>query len=165
MILAVDVGYTAQGARAAGVLFEHWDSAALHREIAVDIPLVADYVPGEFYRRELPCIEQVLAQVHEPLDCIVIDGYVHLGEPPVAGLGWHLWQRLQCATPVVGVAKSAFPGTPDTAKVHRGGSARPLFVTAAGMPLDEAKRRVAAMHGRYRMPDILKRVDQVSRGL
>jgi deoxyribonuclease V len=48
--------------------------------------------------------------------------------------------------------------------VLRGGSARPLYVTAAGLSADEAARRVRDMHGPYRIPTLLKRVDQLCRG-
>jgi deoxyribonuclease V len=163
MILAVDVGYEGQGAHAAGVLFDTWECSESRRQIVLDIPIVEEYVPGSFYRRELPCIEKVLAAVHEKLECIIVDGYVSLGEPPVAGLGWHLWEILSRATPVIGVAKSAFVGTPASARVCRGASSRPLFVTSAGMSPDDAKARVVSMHGKYRMPELLKLVDRLSR--
>ena len=163
MILAVDVGYFERGARAAGLLFQSWDSEAAHKEIVVDIPQVEDYVPGQFFRRELPCIEMVLASVCEPLLCVVIDGYVSLGDPPVPGLGAHLWERLGCTTPVIGVAKTVFAGTPEISKLYRGASAKPLFITAAGIPINEAKRHILSMKGKYRLPELLKAVDQLSR--
>jgi len=138
-------------------------AAPFTREIVVEIPEVEKYVPGEFFRRELPCIEKVIACVHERLDCIVIDGYVNLGDPPTSGLGQHLWERLGRTTPAIGVAKSAYVGTPEAAKLYRGGSSRPLYVTVAGIPLDEAKRHILSMTGQYRIPDILKTVDRLSR--
>jgi deoxyribonuclease V len=48
--------------------------------------------------------------------------------------------------------------------VWRGGSRRPLYVTAAGMELDEVVHHVTAMHGAFRIPTILKRVHQLCRG-
>jgi deoxyribonuclease V len=48
--------------------------------------------------------------------------------------------------------------------VHRGGARKPLYVTAAGLPVAEAAELVAEMAGPYRMPDALRRVDRLSRG-
>jgi deoxyribonuclease V len=36
-------------------------------------------------------------------------------------------------------------------------------VTAAGIDVEEAARHVAAMHGNYRVPTLLKRVDSACR--
>ncbi|REM68180.1 endonuclease V, partial [Mycobacterium tuberculosis] len=47
---------------AAGVLLRCWSDAAPSREIVVRVPSVDEYVPGEFFRRELPCIEAVLKE-------------------------------------------------------------------------------------------------------
>jgi deoxyribonuclease V len=48
--------------------------------------------------------------------------------------------------------------------VQRGGSARPVFVTAAGMPRAEAAELVRLMSGRFRVPDALRRADKLARG-
>jgi hypothetical protein len=49
------------------------------------------------------------------------------------------------------------------AAVLRGTSARPLFVTAAGMPRADAAELVRHMAGRFRVPDALRRADQLAR--
>lgn len=164
MILAVDVAYSETAATAAGVLFNAWDSVASARTLAARIENVAGYVPGEFYLRELPGIAKLLEQVDAPLECIVIDGYVTLGEAERPGLGWRLWEYLGRTTPVIGIAKSEFRGTPAQARLCRGRSRRPLFITAVGMPLDEAKARIARMSGKHRLPELMKTVDRLSRG-
>jgi deoxyribonuclease V len=163
VILAVDVGYNERAAQAAGVLFNRWDSEAPAREVKVEIGQVAEYVPGQFYLRELPCILELLARLDAEPDCIVIDGYVGLGEEQRPGLGHHLWISLGCRIPVIGVAKTYFHGTPAQSELYRGASARPLYVTSAGMPLDEAKGHIINMHGAYRVPTLLKAVDALSR--
>jgi deoxyribonuclease V len=163
MILAVDVGYKERGARAAGLLFNRWDSAVPARELRVDIAQVAEYVPGQFYLRELPCILELLARLDADPQCVVIDGYVCLGEEERPGLGHHLWTSLGCRIPVIGVAKTYFHGTPVQSELYRGGSLRPLYITSAGIPLDEARDRILTMHGTHRVPSILKMVDALSR--
>ncbi len=165
MILAVDVSYVNGKAIAAGVLCEKWESDAPTVELAVEIEHVAEYVPGQFYLRELPCIQQLIDKVAQPVECIVVDGYVTLGEAKSPGLGMHLWEALGTRVKVIGVAKSRFPGTSDNAKLYRGASKTPLYITAAGLSLDAARKCIERMAGKYRIPMLLKRVDQLSRGI
>ena len=80
MILAIDVDYRQSKAVAAGVLFRDWQAEAPIKEVTTNCDLVHDYVPGEFYRRELPCLLKLLEQVDLNLKTIVIDGYVYLGK-------------------------------------------------------------------------------------
>jgi deoxyribonuclease V len=64
---------------------------------------------------------------------------------------------------VIGVAKSRFRTATHAVPVLRGSSARPLFVTAAGMPAADAAELVQHMSGRYRLPDALPRADTLAR--
>jgi deoxyribonuclease V len=94
---------------------------------------------------------------------VVIDGYVWLGEQK-PGLGAHLYDVLGQQVAVVGVAKTLFTGAEPVELVLRGRSRTPLYVTAAGMDLAEAANHIRAMHGSHRIPTLLKRADQLSRG-
>ena len=71
--------------------------------------------------------------------------------------------RGEYGVPVIGVAKTAFRPATHAVPVLRGGSARPLYVTAAGLPLASAADLVRRMAGRYRLPDALRRADALSR--
>ena len=53
---------------------------------------------------------------------------------------------------MIGVAKSRFRTATHAVPVVRGSSARPLYVTAAGMPTADAANLVRRMAGRYRLP-------------
>ena len=64
---------------------------------------------------------------------------------------------------MIGVAKSAFRTATHAIPVLRGSSARPVFVTAAGMPHAEAAELVRLMTGRFRVPDALRRADKLAR--
>ena len=163
VIVCLDVAYGAAGASASGVLFHAWTDGESAGEIVMQLGPVAEYKPGRFYRRELPCLLAVLDIVQEPLETVVVDGYVWLGDGNVPGLGACLFESLKGGTPVVGVAKSTFAGACHAIPVFRGGSRRPLLVTAAGMDPVAAARNVAAMHGRHRIPTLLKRADLLSR--
>jgi deoxyribonuclease V len=158
---AVDVYYPdTGGARAALVLATDPLFARATRERTAVLGDVAPHQPGEFFRRELPAVRAVLAGV-TGLRLLVIDGYVDLDPDGRPGLGAHIHAEL--ALPVIGVAKTAFRGASHAVPVLRGGSARPLLVTAAGIGLNRAANLVATMAGPYRLPDALRRVDTLSR--
>ena|SRR3982751_5554259 len=162
LVSCVDVDYRDRAAVAADVWFRGWETSEVEAEVVTTLDEVAPYQPGEFYRRELPCILAVLERGPAP-EVVVVDGYVWLG-PGRAGLGAHLYQALGERTVVVGVAKSRFTGATDAVPVYRGGSRSPLYVTAAGAGVEEAAGWVARMHGPFRVPTMLKRVDQLARG-
>ncbi|MEM8983419.1 MAG: endonuclease V [Pseudomonadota bacterium] len=163
MKIVIDVHYENDAASAAGVLFSAWTDPAPLASVRCAREGLADYEPGQFYKRELPVILDLLQRIEDPLDTIVIDGYVHLGPEARAGLGQHLWSALEQRVAIIGVAKNRFVGTPAESELLRGKSAKPLFVTAVGVDLDEAKRAIAAMHGEHRLPTLLKLVDQLCR--
>jgi deoxyribonuclease V len=95
------------------------------------------------------------------VDIIVIDGYVWLNEQ-APGLGAHVYESFGGQVAVIGVAKSAFRSESAIA-VERGQSRQPLFVTAAGIAPSRAAELVRSMHGVYRIPTLLRRVDQLAR--
>lgn len=159
LIACVDVDYRSRGAVAAGVWFRGWSAAMSKYEFAVEVAEVADYEPGAFYRRELPCLLSVLAGGPRP-DVVVVDGYVWLADG-VAGLGGHLHAAVGGI--VIGVAKTRFAGCTSAVPVCRGGSRSPLYVTAVGATATEAAGWVAGMHGPFRVPTLLKRVDTLAR--
>lgn len=164
MLVCVDVDYRDPGAVAAAVLFERWEEASPAREVIERIDAVLPYEPGGFYRRELPCLEAVLRKAAIEPTCVIVDGYVWLGEER-PGLGAHLFEALGRRVPVVGVAKTAFAGATGALEVCRGASKQPLFVTAAGMDAAVAADHVRAMQGAHRIPTLLRRVDHLCRGL
>ncbi|MBB6564238.1 deoxyribonuclease V [Acidovorax soli] len=165
-IAILDVDYRSNVARAACVTAPSWATELPLATHVSDIESVQEYEPGAFYKRELPCLLRVLEQLAAKPDVIVIDGYVWLDGACRPGLGAHLYQALGNATPVVGVAKTAFHGAetcPAVVQVRRGTSARPLFVTAVGVDLAEAAGWVRGMAGLHRIPSLLAAVDQLSR--
>jgi deoxyribonuclease V len=64
---------------------------------------------------------------------------------------------------VIGVAKFRFPIATHALPVLRGSSARPLFVTAAGVSAADAADLVRRMAGRYRLPEAVRRADTLAR--
>ena len=112
--------------------------------------------PGEFYLRELPPLRAVLDGL-SGLGLLVVDGYADLDPGGRPGLGAHA--HAEFGIPVIGVAKSRFRTATHAVPVVRRSSARPLFVTAAGIPSADA----ADLVRRYRMPDALRRADTLAR--
>jgi len=163
MIACVDVDYRGDGAVAACVLLRDWPDAQSAAEHVHPVDRVEPYQPGQFYKREMPCLLAVLKDVTEPLKVIVVDGYVWLADESTPGLGAHLYEALGKAIPVVGVAKTRFASARAARPVLRGDSQRPLFVTAAGMDVEAAVEHVRAMHGEFRIPTLLRRVDCLCR--
>jgi deoxyribonuclease V len=163
MIACVDVDYRGDHAVVACVLFRDWLDPAPAAEWTHRVAPVAPYQPGQFYRRELPCLLAVLAPRLDEVGTVLVDGYVWLRDEHSPGLGAHLYEALGRKVAVIGVAKSCFQSAAAAKPVLRGGSKRPLFVTAAGLDLITAAACVRRMHGGYRIPTLLRRVDQCCR--
>jgi deoxyribonuclease V len=155
----VDVDYRASGAVAAGLWFRGWSAESSVCQTVASFPTVAEYEPGAFYRRELPCLLGVLAQGPRP-DIVVVDGYVWLGGGR-PGLGAHLHAAIGGV--VVGVAKTRYAPATDAVAICRGKSRSPLFVSVVGLSVEEAANHVKQMYGPYRVPTLLKQVDALAR--
>jgi deoxyribonuclease V len=163
VILAVDVKYSGNYAAVAGVVFAEWRDEVPQRELICFVEVPAPYQPGEFYKRELPCILELIEENQLQPDLVVIDGFVFLDGSTKPGLGKHLYDALGGKVAVIGVAKSRYKGITAEYEVFRGSSNKPLYVTAAGINLDEAKEHIRSMHGAYRQPTLLKKVDHLCR--
>ena len=123
--------------------------------------IAEEYVPGEFYKRELPCILEILEEVDlQKIDTIVVDGFVYLDDDLKPGLGAYVYKTLEEKIPVIGVAKSNFLKNKNcSVAVLRGESIKPLFVTAAGIDLSAAAMNIESMQGDFRMPTLLQQLD------
>jgi len=160
----LDAAYGDNASVAGCVTAAAWESGdALGEYTHRDGP-AADYRPGEFYRRELPLLVSVLGMLPRRPDAIVIDGYVWLGVEGRKGLGAHLHEALGGNMAIIGIAKTKFLGASYwAADVRRGASETPLYVTAIGMPMDEAAAAVKRMHGDNRIPTLVGRADRLAR--
>ncbi len=160
-ILALDAFYNHECVRTVGVVFS--DFGLVEIEWYLDEDAIAEeYIPGEFYKRELPSLLKVIEQVQlSEIDFIIIDGYVFLDDFDKKGLGAHLFEALEEKVPIIGVAKSKFyNNTKNVLEVFRGKSTRPLYVTSIGMDIELAAQFITNLSGEFRIPDILKKLDQ-----
>lgn len=167
LIACLDVHYRGSAAFGACVLIEDWASSEPAAELTERFMGISSYVAGKFFRRELPCIASLARKANDlyNLKTVVVDGFVWLGSRLEPGLGAHLYDDLGCEIPVVGVAKNWLPGAFPSRRIFRGDSKRPLFISAVGLALGDACAYILSMHGKYRIPTILKRTDQLSREL
>ena len=163
MILAVDVQYWQNQGYVAAVAFNDWQAAQPDNTYQTSLTGIAEYEPGQFYKRELPCILQLLHEYQLQPELIIVDGYVTLNSQGTAGLGTYLYQSLGQKTNIIGIAKRAFFGISEDTKILRGKSKSPLFVTSIGIELAEAKALILNMHGEHRIPTLLKLVDSLCR--
>ncbi len=163
-IACLDVAYGDAATAVAGALIESWDAKvpSQMRVRRFDSPTEA-YEPGAFHKRELPLLLSIISEFDQPIETIVIDGYVWLDANGKPGLGAHLFASLGRLTPVIGVAKTRYRNDTWSIPVLRGASQRPLFVTSAGIQTNKAAECVRRMHGDHRIPTILTLVDRAAR--
>ena len=164
MNAALDVSYVDDSATVACIRFHDWSDREPESVRISHLPVSSPYEPGMFYRRELPCLLHALKQESIQFSIIVIDGYVHLKPPIYKGLGLYLAESLGYDAMIIGVAKNPLKIADRYKNIYRGGSRRPLFISAAGMGLDGAADLIDSMHGEFRVPTLIKMADTLSRG-
>lgn len=163
MILCIDVAYDEQKDenKIGCVLIKDFFDEKPYKTYELVKYGVHAYIPGQFYKRELPCIMHAIDHIRndgEQIDTVIVDGYCFL-EPGHIGLGEHLFQELKECVTVVGVAKTKYKDA--DCVIARNG----LFVSASGITKEKAAEYVELMHGKHKNPSILKIVDHLSRGI
>ena len=177
MKLVMCVHFGSEGATAIALAFDDWEAAEAGRSYFSQVATTAQTVPivqavptlptgplagvskparDEPDLRALSGLLQLLREHALQPEVIVIDGWVHLDAQAKPGLGQHLYQALGGRSAVIGISKTARPDLPAQFEVYRDEEAAPLVVTCAGIDLGAAKARVRAMHGKRRVPTLLK---------
>jgi len=161
MIIAIDVHYRAGIAKTVSIEFDSWVATEPSQTHILEIPETAEYVSGQFYKRELPCILAVLKLSDlSKVDLIIVDGYVFLDDEGKRGLGAYLFDALDGEIPIIGVAKRSFHTIDKwVIPIKRGESKNPLFITCQGADLLEMAENIKNMDGDFRMPTLLKILD------
>lgn len=165
MMLAFDTFYYADEAKTVCISFTDWSQETEAQVFSKITKHPNSYQPGEFYKRELPCILDLCKDLPlEKINTMIVDGYVYLDDDGKLGLGGRLYQHFNKEIPVIGVAKSNFFSLQENQKlVYRGKSKNPLYITAAGISLAQAAHKIQMMHGNFRIPTLLKRLDLLTR--
>ncbi|MFT5913621.1 MAG: deoxyribonuclease V [Flammeovirgaceae bacterium] len=164
MILIVDVGYQETTANIGAVVIDGFEEENLIWQENIRLENIVDYESGKFYKRELPCLLHTLSVVPESISLVIIDGNVWLDGDGKKGLGAYLFEELKEEILVIGVAKAKFKTlNSNFLAVKRGESEKLLFVTTAGIELEEASGLIRNMQGDFRIPEKLKLADSLSR--
>ena len=164
MKLVVGVHFVGGGAVAVGLAFDDWDSPEASRTWLSRIAKVEKTERGELDLRALPCVLQLLREHALAADVIVIDGFVHLDALETPAFGRHLYHALGARCAVIGISKTAMAHSPAQFEVLREEETRPLTVTCVGIDLGAAKARLRAMHGKRRVPTLLKLAARIAKG-
>lgn len=163
MKLIVAVHFDGTQAYAAAVAFDAWDAAEADKTCVSHIAHVEKVATGQLDLRELPCVMQLLREHSLEPELILLEGFVHLDADETPGLGQHLYQALGGKVPIVGVSKKRLPALSEQFEVMREEEAAPLVVTCAGIDIGAAKVRLRAMHGRKRVPTLVKLAARLSK--
>ena len=164
MKLVMDFQIQGDSARVAAVAFDDWAAFEGTKNYALRIEHVEKPAKGELDLRALPWLVQLLDANGLQPELIVLDGFVHLDAQETPGLGRRLHDTLGGRTAVIGVSRSGFKDTPEQFEVHREEETAPLVITCAGIDLGAAKARVRMMHGRKRVPTLLKLAARIAKG-
>lgn len=164
MILAIDVYYKNNKAKTVGAFF-NWEDEKPKQIIINTTDIIEEYIPGQFYKRELPCILQLLKKVDlSIIEVIIVDGHVYISNDKTFGLGGHLYQALEKKLPIIGLAKKSFINTDEVSfPIYRGESKVPLYVSVIGYDIEKAILNIKKMKGKFRIPSILKKLDSITK--
>jgi deoxyribonuclease V len=163
MKLAVAVHDLDGGTIVAAVAFDEWDAAEAARTFTSRVAPVDPPVRSPRGAAELAGVLQLLRDHALEPELIVIDGPVHLDAAEKPAWGRQLFDALGGRSAVIGISTRT-PGLPAQFEVWRDEEARPLIVTCIGIDLGAAKVRVRTMHGRRRVPTLMKLAVRLARG-
>ncbi len=161
----VDVSYVDDFAGVACVITSATKPWPALKSYTAVLENICRYEPGNFYKRELPCILDVFKKIEEHVSTIFVDAYVWLpdGRP---GLGARLYYALDKRIAVAGIAKNSFTAANESGvvkRIFRGSSRRPLFISSAGIRLEEAAKTVSRLPGPFRIPLPMQAAHSLSR--
>lgn len=179
LIAAVDAAFTDRFVIAVASLFSFPDLLPLEDRHA-RLPIRFPYIPGFLSFREGPAIMRALSGLRQMPDLILVDGQ-GIAHPDRIGIASHIGVLLNI--PTIGCAKSRLIGTYDEPGLRRGNSTpltdhaniigivlrtrdntAPLFVSP-GHLIDHASsvRIVMQCLGKFRIPEPLRRADQITK--
>ena len=177
MIVAFDTYYYNGFSYTVGGVFKSWgDKEVSYYVTSKRTCIDSEYISGELYKRELPCILQCLKMMNiDEIETIIVDGFVWLsenGKTLTKGLGMILQEAIfklyGRKKTIVGIAKNRYHvDIPECVVLERGlESKKPLFITCSETCFAEFyASQIKIMSGDYRIPNILKSVDAKTREL
>lgn len=153
-----------------GLVFSHWNSKDPDCILESTVSEFAPYIPGQFYKRELPGVLSIIRQVNlREFDTIILDGFTRLLDNSlnvIPGLGEKLETELGIipGLSIIGVAKSMFCKSDSVSlPLYRGQAKTPLWISvSSGSEIDlmTARDYIKSMYGDSKLPDMLKLLDK-----
>lgn len=139
-------------------------------KISVIINNFDSYIPGEFYKRELPGIIKLLENINlNNFDTIILDSHVWLWnekespDKPKPGLGAYLYKRIRRKDLNIVGAKSYYcDNNLHSSLCFRGNSKNPLYVDSINLK-ENYSEIIKHMYGNYRIPYLIKLADTESK--
>lgn len=163
-ILIVNINFQESVDTVAGVLFTKWGSGRAESVLISNVENTESYIGGEIFGRELKIVNTLLEQCKAKPDYILLNGLVYSDGHSEPGFGKRLFDELGGDVSVIGVMQKQIKGLPEECQLCRGESGTPLFVTSVGVELMKAKELITSMHGKFRLPTLLKLAEKKSRG-
>ena len=172
--LAIDSYYYSEtDCYTVGFVFSHWNSKRPDYILESTVTEFSPYIPGEFYKRELPGILSIVQKVNlREFDTIILDGFTNLIDNSgdfIPGLGERLESEITIHNnlSIIGVAKTLF-GKSDlySYPLYRGSAKNPLWISitsGSSIDLNTAYNRINSMYGDNKLPDILKQLDKYTK--
>ncbi len=164
MKLVMDFHLNGDAALVAAVGFDDWGAAEAVKTYSLRIEHVEKAPRGELDLRALPWLLRLLDANRLQPEAIVLDGLVHLDAQDTPALGRRLHDALGGRVPVIGAARSGFKDAPAQFEVYREAETAPLIVTCAGIDIGAARARIGLMHGRKRVPTLMKLAARIAKG-
>jgi deoxyribonuclease V len=181
-ILALDIQYEDEKAYLGG-------SLALPNGTQIDFTAESQtgisYIPGLFCFREGPPLQAFIKKTQDSTTCskpklLIIDGH---GQAHPEKLGVATWLGIRLNTPTIGCAKKSLLWYKGDLGEERGSTLpvfnqdekvgevlrtqdgiNPLFVSIGNLiSLEDARKVILNLSGNYRLPDLLRRADQLAR--
>lgn len=167
--LYIDAKYNDDGSwKAAGAMFTSWkdNNPKYYVLTSNDVEIeINEYIPGQFYKRELPVIKAFIDYHQITPDVLIVDGYIflkHENGNVSLGLGGHVAKVFVSFKDIIGVAKSKFCRNDEISElIYRGKSKNPLYVQS--LNFKKYKTDIESMNGEYRIPEIFKQVDYLTK--
>jgi len=178
-VAGIDAGYRNKTAFAAVVVLDLRDLQVLEKATAAK-PVSFPYIPGLLSFREGPVVLEALDKLKSPPDLLLFDGQ-GIAHPRRFGMACHI--GLLTGIPSVGCAKTRLLGDHEEPPRDRGSTAdlkengetlgavvrtrtdvKPVYISIGHlMDLNDSIRLVLQCCRGYRLPEPLRRADQLSR--
>lgn len=161
-ILALDVAYKGSQYKGVGIVFSEWTQGEPSEVIEIKGRNNAPYIPGEFWKKEVPILKELCKNLDQ-IKTIIVDGFLEVLDDRTEELNSSFYEHLMKELKgwkgqVIGIAKSDFGETGKKGyalRWERGG--KPLWIQWKNGK--DPTKNLKEMKGDKRLPDLLQFLD------